>query len=112
MPLSFESLNADLNAMLCDMPQSVVIRRVGKQPQTLAAAISDTGASSAAIRNGATGIDVVDSVSVTIALSDCLWSPAIGDMLVIDGVVLTRYHITSVRHIPSDAALEIIAEVM
>lgn len=120
MPLTLESLNADLNAMLCDMPQGVTIRRVGKQPQTLAAAVSDTGASSASIRAGAAGIDVVDSVAVTVRLGDCLWRPAIGDALTVDGVVPTqsgrvvptRYRITSVRQIPADAALELIAEVM
>lgn len=111
MPLSVDSLNADLNALFCDMPQSVTLRRVGKQTFTAPAAISDAGASSAAIRTGATGIDVVDSVSVTVALSDCLWRPMIGDILVIAGDNQV-YRISSARAVPGDVALDLIAEVM
>lgn len=111
MPLTIDALNSDLQSLFCDMPQSVTVRRVGKQTFTAPAAISDIGASSMSIRAGAAGVDVSDSISITLAMTDCLWRPAVGDAIIVTGNKQT-YRIVSVRSVPGDVALDVIAEVV
>jgi len=104
MPLSADMLDRDMRAMFADLPQTVAIRRAGRR-FTAPCSVDEAGGGGMPHSSSA-GMETDASASVTVAVADCEFAPAVGDAVSIGGDART-WRISSVRRVPGDAAWQI-----
>lgn len=109
MPLTADSLDRDLGAMLADFPQSATIRRRGRPAYTVPCAATEAGGGGSA--KSQSGMEFDDSVTVSVREADCAYPPEHGDEVTLEGSP-RALSVVSVRRVPGDPCLELILEAL
>ena len=104
MPITRETLEADLGKVLSDFPQEAAFSR-GALRFTAPCAVDSVGGGASA-GGSAAGLAWDDSVSLTVAAWECAFVPRRGDLLDVAGAP-RRYRVESCRWVPGDAAYQV-----